>query len=119
VVIVVFQVEMNEGRQGEYFDAAAALRPELQKIDGFLSVERFESLSTSGRFLSLSFWRDAAAVAAWRCHAEHQAAQVRGKTEIFADFRISVAEVMRDYRLADRVRDVTAPHPAEDAGAHN
>jgi heme-degrading monooxygenase HmoA len=115
--IVVFQVEMHEGRQGEYFDAAAALRPELQKIDGFLSVERFESLSTSGRFLSLSFWRDAAAIAAWRRHAEHQAAQARGKNGIFADFRISVAEVVRDYRLADRVRDVTAPHPAEDAGA--
>ena len=116
--IVVFQVEMHEGRQSEYFDAAAALRPELQKIDGFLSVERFESLSTSGRFLSLSFWRDAAAVAAWRRHAAHQTAQMRGKDGIFADFRISVAEVVRDYRLADRVRDVTAPHPAENAGPY-
>lgn len=103
MIIVVFQVEMRQGRGGEYFDLAGELRPELQKIDGFLSVERFESLSTPGRYVSLSFWRDEAAVLEWRRHAEHRVAQERGKSDIFSDFRISVANVIRDYRLADRV----------------
>ena len=70
MIAVIFQVMPREGRSGDYFDAAAALRDELQKIDGFVSVERFESVATPGKFLSLSFWRDEAAVAAWRGHAE-------------------------------------------------
>ncbi len=103
MVIVVFQVEMKDGRGPAYFDIAASLKPELERIDGFLSVERFESLTTPGRYLSLSYWRDEEAVTAWREHAKHRAAQMRGKADIFSDFRISVAEVARDYRLADRL----------------
>jgi heme-degrading monooxygenase HmoA len=103
MIVVVFQVEMREGRKDRYFDLAAELRPELERIDGFISVERFESLSTPGKYVSLSFWRDGAAIERWRAHARHRIAQDLGKREIFQDFRISVAEVVRDYRLADRV----------------
>lgn len=102
MVVVVFEVVMREGRSQEYFDIAARLKPELEQIDGFISVERFESMATPGRYVSISFWRDEAAVQAWREHAEHRWAQERGMEEIFADFRISVASVERQYTLADR-----------------
>jgi len=102
MIAVIFEVEPRDGRAAEYFDLAAGLREELVKIDGFVSIERFESLTSPGRYLSLSFWRDEAAVRAWREHAGHEAAQARGKAGIFADFRIRVAEVVRDYTLADR-----------------
>ncbi len=100
MMAVIFEVEPKAGRGEAYFDLAAALKPELERIDGFISVERFESVTTAGRYVSLSFWRDEAAVAAWRAHAEHQAAQARGKAEIFARYRIRVAEVVRDYDFA-------------------
>ncbi len=97
MIVVIFEVTMKPGKADAYFDLAAALRPELEKIDGFISVERFESLATPGKYLSVSFWRDEEAVAAWRSHAGHGAAQARGRDEIFADFRIRVARVLRDY----------------------
>lgn len=103
MVVVIFEVTMKAGRDEDYFAIAAALRGELERIDGFVSVERFKSLAEEGKYLSLSTWRDEAAVAAWREQADHRAAQARGKDEIFADFRIRVAEVRRDYALADRV----------------
>jgi heme-degrading monooxygenase HmoA len=103
MMVVIFQVEMRDGKAPAYFDLAAELRKELDGIDGFISVERFESLVTPGKYLSLSFWRDAEAIEAWREHAGHQLAQNLGKQEIFADFRISVAEVVRDYAMAERV----------------
>lgn len=103
MMVVVFEVMMKEGREQEYFDIAARLRAELEEIDGFVSVERFQSLATPGKYVSVSFWRDEAAVRAWRAHAEHRIAQEYGKEEIFSDFRISVAEVARQYTLADRV----------------
>lgn len=103
MIVVVFQVSMREGEAQRYFDLAAELRPHLERIEGFLSVERFESLATPGKYVSLSFWRDEAAIQRWRRHGEHAIAQELGKREIFADFRISVAEVVRDYTLADRV----------------
>jgi heme-degrading monooxygenase HmoA len=99
---VIFEVEPRSGRQSDYLDIAAALRPELEKIDGFLSIERFESLSKKGKLLSLSFWRDAAAVKRWREHEEHRAAQDKGRSEIFADYRISVVSVERQYGMFDR-----------------
>lgn len=104
MIAVIFEVVPVPGKDRDYFDLAAELRPELEKIDGFISVERFESLTTEGKYVSISFWRDEDAVARWRGHAEHQQAQERGKREIFADFRIRVAEVIRDYTLADRRR---------------
>jgi heme-degrading monooxygenase HmoA len=111
MMVVVFQVTMRAGRTQDYLDLAAALRSELERIDGFLSVERFESLAEPGKYVSLSFWRDAAAIRAWRAHDRHRQAQRQGKSEIFADFRISVAEVLRDYTLADRLREAAADEP--------
>lgn len=95
--VVIFEVEMKEGQSQQYFDLAAALKPELEKIDGFISVERFQSLAKPGKYLSLSVWRDEDAIRAWRAHREHRAAQERGKEDIFARYRIRVAEVFRDY----------------------
>ncbi|HYB11648.1 MAG TPA: antibiotic biosynthesis monooxygenase [Alphaproteobacteria bacterium] len=99
--VVVFEVIPNEGRAHEYFDLAKELASELQKIDGFVSVERFESLTERGKYLSLSTWRDEAAIKIWRGHAEHQMAQARGKGGIFKHFRIRVAAVVRDYDFRD------------------
>lgn len=105
---VIFEVQPKPGRKEEYLDLAAALRPELERIDGFLSVERFQSLADEGKILSLSFWRDAAAVRRWREHEGHRRAQARGRAEIFADYRLSVVEVVRRYGLHDRAE---APTP--------
>jgi heme-degrading monooxygenase HmoA len=102
MIAVIFEVEMKSGKEADYFDLAAKLRTELDKIDGFISVERFQSLSNEGKYVSISFWRDEEAVIRWREHAEHQLAQRRGKNEIFADVRIRVAKVIRDYTLKDR-----------------
>lgn len=99
MIVVIFEVTPKPGRAQEYFDLAAELRPELEKIDGFISVERFESRTEEGKYLSLSVWRDEEAVRAWRELAEHKAAQDKGKSEIFADYHIRVAEVVRDYGL--------------------
>ncbi len=103
MIAVIFEVIPHEGRAEDYFDLAAGLKPELEGIDGFISVERFQSTTDPNKYVSLSFWRDEAAVAAWRAHADHGLAQKRGKEEIFADFRIRVAKVLRDYSLADRI----------------
>jgi heme-degrading monooxygenase HmoA len=100
---VIFEVEPKDGRADRYFELAAQLRPELEKIDGFISVERFESLANKGKFVSLSFWRDEAAVIAWRTHMGHQMAQREGKESVFKDYRIRVAEVVRDYKLDERL----------------
>ena len=97
MIVVIFEVQPIAGRAERYFDLAAELRPELEKQDGFISIERFESLATPGKFVSISFWRDEAAVAAWRGHGDHTAAQALGKREIFADYRITVAEALRSY----------------------
>jgi len=107
---VIFEVEPKPGRQHDYLDIAARLKPELEKIDGFISVERFQSLTTEGKVLSLSFWRDAAAVERWRAHADHAAAQRAGRTSIFRDYRISVVEVRRQYGMTDR-REAPQPPP--------
>lgn len=102
MIVVVFEVEMKDGRSQEYFDIASRLKPELERIPGFISVERFESLVVLGKYVSISFWRDEEAVKAWRDQAEHRVAQEQGKDGIFADFRISVAGILRQYTLSDR-----------------
>jgi heme-degrading monooxygenase HmoA len=107
MVAVIFEVWPAEGRAGEYLDIAASLRPQLEQFDGFVSIERFQSLSTPGKYLSLSFWRDEAAVSAWRNMEAHRAAQSRGRGGIFADYRLRVAHVMRDYSAQERSQ---APH---------
>ena len=97
MIAVIFEVEPKPGKAADYFDLAAELRPELERIDGFISVERFRSLADEGKYLSLSFWRDEAAARAWHQNARHRAVQAKGKAEIFARFRIRVADVLRDY----------------------
>jgi len=102
VIVVIFEVWPAEGKAQEYFDLAAALKTDLEKVDGFVSVERFESLTTKGKYLSLSFWRDEQAVSAWRNLEGHRNAQTRGRERVFADYRIRVAHVLRDYGMSER-----------------
>ncbi len=102
MVVVIFEVWPAEGRSGEYLDIAAGLRGELEQVDGFVSVERFESLTQRGKILSLSFWRDEQSVKAWRNGASHRAAQARGRGGVFADYRLRVAAVLRDYGMGER-----------------
>ncbi len=101
---VIFEVQPAEGCQQEYLDIAARLRPELERIDGFISIERFASLINPGKILSLSFWRDEAALIRWRQHEEHHRAQWQGRTGVFADYRLRVASVVRDYGMFDRTQ---------------
>ena len=102
MIAVIFEVWPSEERAPDYFDLAAALRPELETIDGFLSIERFESLATKGKFLSLSFWRDEDAVQRWRTRERHRLAQAAGRDGIFTDYRLRVATVVRDYGMRER-----------------
>lgn len=102
MIAVIFEVEPAEGCVETYLGHAAALKPALELLDGFVSVERFESLATPGKILSLSFFRDDAAVAAWRNRPQHRAAQAEGRGGVFADYRLRVAEVLRDYGMSDR-----------------
>jgi heme-degrading monooxygenase HmoA len=104
VIAVIFEVEPQADRASRYFELAAAMRAELERIDGFVSVERFESLTQRGKFLSLSFWRDEQALQAWRTHGGHRAGQQEGRDSVFAGYRIRVAEVLRDYGLHERAQ---------------
>ncbi len=102
MVAVIFEVFPAPGKKQEYLDIAARLRPELEAIDGFISVERFASLSDQNKLLSLSFWRDEEAVRRWRNLGSHRAAQARGRAQVFADYRLRVAGVIRDYGMRER-----------------
>lgn len=112
MIAVIFEVVPHAGQRQAYLDLAAALRPRLEQIDGFISIERFESLSEPGRILSLSFFRDEAAVARWRQIEEHRAAQRAGRRRIFSDYRLRLATVLRDYGMHDRAG---APPDSKDA----
>jgi heme-degrading monooxygenase HmoA len=101
---VIFEVEPGPDYLQEYLDIAARLRGELEQIDGFISIERFKSLSQEGRILSLSFWRDEEAIARWRRHEQHRSAQLAGRARIFRDYRIRVAAVVRDYGMHERTQ---------------
>lgn len=102
MIAVIFEVFPAAGKQNAYLDIAAGLKPQLEKVDGFISVERFQSLSDPDKLLSLSFWRDEDAVARWRQTAEHRRAQADGRAGIFSDYRLRIAGVIRDYGLNDR-----------------
>lgn len=104
MIAVIFEVLPAEGQQQAYLDTAAALRPLLAQVDGFISIERFQSLSTPGKLLSLSFWRDEEAVARWRQLEAHRQAQALGRAAVFQDYRLRVASVVRDYGLGDRAQ---------------
>lgn len=99
MIAVLFEAWPAPGRTGQYLDLAAALRPELDQLDGFLSIERFESLSQPGKLLSLSVWRDEQAVAAWRNRPAHRETQAAGRNGVFRDYRLRIAEVNRDYGM--------------------
>lgn len=113
MMAVIFEVQPAPGQRGAYLDAAAALRPLLERIDGFVSIERFESLGTPGKLLSLSYWRDEDAVARWRQAEDHRATQQAGRARIFDGYRLRVAAVVRDYGMHDR-----AQAPADSRALH-
>jgi len=102
MIAVIFEVVPAPGRMDLYLDTARDLRPLLDGIDGFLSIERFRSLTDPTRLLSLSFWRDETAVKAWRTTEEHRAAQALGRNGVFDAYRLRIASVVRDYGLNDR-----------------
>ena len=102
MIAVIFEVWPAPGGESAYLDIAASLRDELEGIDGFLSVERFRSIADPGKLLSLSFFRDEAAVAEWRNRPHHRDAQAAGRAGIFADYRLRIAAVVRDYGMHDR-----------------
>ena len=104
MIAVIFEVKPAEGRRDEYLDLAAGLGSQLEQIDGFISIERFESLSEPGKLLSLSFFENERAVADWRSFETHRAAQAKGRAGVFADYRLRVAGVIRDYGKFDRAQ---------------
>jgi heme-degrading monooxygenase HmoA len=113
MIAVIFEVWPDPDHRNDYFDLAATLKPQLEQVDGFISVERFESLSDKGKVLSLSFWRDEDAVARWRNLAEHRVAQAKGRGGIFRDYRLRIASVVRDYGMNERAeapKDSRAKH---------
>ncbi len=111
MIAVIFEVWPAPGRKQEYLDLAAGLRPLLEKIDGFISIERFESLSEPGKLLSLSVFRDEAAVERWRQLEKHRNAQALGRDGVFRDYRLRVAGVIRDYSMNERAQ---APQDSRD-----
>ena len=102
MIAVIFELEPRAGQEQRYFDIAAALKPVLEQTDGFISVERFESLARPGCYLSLSFWRDEDAVRCWRNERCHRQGQQEGRSTVFADYRLRVSAVLRDYGLHER-----------------
>lgn len=102
MIAVIFEVVPAPGQRESYLGMAAALRPHLEQQDGFISIERFESLTQPGKLLSLSFWRDEEAVQRWRSLPEHRAAQTAGRGGVFENYRLRVAAVMRDYGMQER-----------------
>ena len=102
MIVVIFEVIPAEGKVQEYLDIATNLKPQLEKIDGFISIERFSSLVEEGKILSLSFWRDEKAIKAWRNLESHRLAQEKGRGGVFSNYRLRVANVCRDYGMNNR-----------------
>ncbi|MGL4965596.1 MAG: antibiotic biosynthesis monooxygenase family protein [Inquilinus sp.] len=111
MIAVIFEVEPAEGRFDDYLDHAARLRPVLERMPGFISVERFRSLTNPEKLLSLSFWENEDAVAGWRNRAEHRAAQAAGRAGIFSGYRLRIAAVVRDYEMEERREQAPADSP--------
>ncbi len=114
MIAVIFEVTPAPGRKQEYLDLASALRPQLEKQEGFISIERFVSLTDDAKLLSISFWRDEEAVKNWRQFEGHRLAQKRGRSGVFADYRLRVASVIRDYGMTERDEA-----PADSRKAHD
>ena len=113
MIAVIFEVTPVPEKREAYLEAAKRMRPLAESIDGFISVERFESITEPGKMLSLSIWRDEEAVAAWRALEPHRAAQLLGRESVFRDYRLRVAHVLRDYGMAARTEA-----PADSREAH-
>lgn len=104
MIAVIFEVEPAAGAQADYLARATALRSELERVPGFLSIERFESLTTPGKFVSLQFWRDEECIRKWRNLQQHRDAQAQGRGGVFSGYRLRIASVIRDYTLEDRAQ---------------
>lgn len=104
MIAIIFEVEPFPEQKQNYLDIAASLKPLLEEIDGFISVERFQSLTNEGKILSLSLFRDEKAVENWRQLEKHRGAQSKGRSSVFKDYRIRVAGVIRDYGMFDRAQ---------------
>ncbi|MCZ4282088.1 antibiotic biosynthesis monooxygenase [Kiloniella laminariae] len=102
MIAVIFEVWPAAGQQEDYLGLAVALKSDLEEMDGFISIERFQSLAAEGKILSLSFWRDELAVSNWRNHEKHRCTQAKGRAGVFSDYRLRVAEVKRDYGMYER-----------------
>ena len=112
-VAVIFELTPAPGRKQEYLDLAAGLADEVSKFDGFISIERFESITAPGNFVSLSFWRDEEAVRNWRNVQKHREAQAKGRSGIFSSYRLRICGVIRDYGMRERdeaPKDSVAAH---------
>jgi heme-degrading monooxygenase HmoA len=114
MIAVIFEVWPSDNQRQRYLDIASNLRPLLDDIDGFISIERFESIANPGKMLSLSFWRDEAAVERWRTLDRHRAAQALGRDHVFSDYRLRIASVVRDYGMNDRDQA-----PSDSRAAHD
>lgn len=117
MIAVIFEVIPAEGKAQEYLAIAASLKPLLEKMDGFISIERFSSLAEEGKLLSLSFWRDEKAIEEWRNIESHRFAQKKGRDGIFADYRLRVATVSRDYGKVNREQAPSGSREMHDKAA--
>ena len=102
MIAVIFEAFPAKGKWDEYLDMAARLKPELNKIEGFISIERFQSIANPEKVLSLSFWKDEESIMQWRNTGMHRMAQKEGRSSIFDNYRIRIASVARDYGMNDR-----------------
>lgn len=102
MIAVIFEVYLAEGKTPEYLEIASELMPSLSKIEGFISIERFQSFTNDNKVLSLSFWQDEKAIKEWRTLESHRFAQSKGRGGVFEDYRLRVAGVIRDYGMNNR-----------------
>ena len=113
MIAVIFEFTPAEGRFADYMELVGTLKADLDKADGFISLERFESITTKGKFVSLQFWRDEEAVRKWRNLQRHREVQAKGRAGIFKSYRLRIAGVIRDSAM-----DARAQAPADSVAAH-
>jgi len=113
MIAVIFEFTPAEGRFSDYMDLVGTLKADLDKADGFISLERFESITSKGKFVSLQYWRDEECVRKWRTLQKHREAQKKGRAGIFKSYRLRIAQVVRDYTMDER-----AQAPADSVQVH-